>query len=70
MLYREEAPFVPDECLPMIGNSCWSLSTWAGLVCAPMLFAGVGEWMAAVDAASFNAMLLNPYFLAALVMHA
>jgi drug/metabolite transporter (DMT)-like permease len=66
-----EAAFLPDESLPMTGNSGWPVATWAGLICTPMpVFRIIGKRMAVVDAASFKAMLLDASFLAALALYA
>ena len=58
-------------------NSSWSISAWAGLIATPLLisfgqvlFKFVSARMPAVDVMSLRLVLIDPFFIAAMVVYA
>lgn len=68
---------MPDKNLPLTSSSGWPFAIWAGLIGVPLLVAGgqvlfkiVSDRMVAADAASFRALLFDPYFITAVGVYA
>ena len=58
-------------------SSSWSLPVWVGLIGTPLLISGgqvlfkvVSTRMSAVDAGALRSIVLDPYFLAAMIIYA
>ncbi len=58
-------------------NGSWSILAWAGLIATPLLIGGgqvlfklVSMRMPAIDAASLRLMVIDPYFIAAMIVYA
>ncbi len=58
-------------------SSSWSLPVWVGLIGTPLLISGgqvlfkvVSARMSTVDAGAFRSLVLDPYFLAAMIVYA